>query len=250
MHVLVTGAAGWTAQSIIQALQQAGHKLHALDTVALAPEQSAQFQRVHIGDISDYQFVYEAVANMDVIVHLAVAVGQGDYGTPERPFQSNVQGTANIFEALRQRNQQTKVVLMSSAAFHVSPQQRQQLPYPTDNGDDFIYDFTKSLQEVIAHQYNQVFGIPVVALRAGHIVDGRAQVDPKQRPLATLQYGRGYWICRYDLAAAVLKASAYSQPDYEHFDIIGAEAARQDFDIQRTEDVLQHRNEVSFAAYT
>ena len=77
-----------------------------------------------------------------------------------------------------------------------------------------------------------------IALRSGHIVDGRARVDPHGTPLSELEYCRGGWICRYDLARVVVAALACDADGYDAFHVIGSRDARERFDVDRTEEVL------------
>jgi hypothetical protein len=88
-----------------------------------------------------------------------------------------------------------------------------------------------------------------VVLSAGHLVDGRSEVDPKGRALADLKYCRGGWLCRYDLAQACLNALELDLEGYNAFHVIGSRAARAHFDIERTENELGMTFESKFEAY-
>jgi uronate dehydrogenase len=174
-------------------------------------------------------------------VHLAIADQKADYQSSDVPFSVNVKGTYNVFEAARLHGL-SKIVVMSSAPVH--------LPFGTDkqtdahsdwkssSGDDHLYDLTKRLQETIAMDFCDTFAMNAVVLRAGHIVDGRKQVDPRGRPLSEVDYCRGGWVCRYDLADTCLKALELRRPGYSTYSAIGSEQARKPFDIDRTEREL------------
>lgn len=250
MRVLVTGALGWTAKAIIEALVTEQYQVSGLDLpLATSHANTELFAHIHRGTVSDYDFVLKATKDTDVIVHLAVATG-GGYNTPTIPFDVNVRGTANIFQSAIQNNIQ-RVVLMSSAPFHVNHNGKIHAINDRLQGQsgDFMYDMTKCLQEDIARYYAQTLGTKVVTLRAGHIVDGRTNLDPKGRALETITYGRGAWICRYDLARAVVLALSHPVENYDAFHIIGAKDAKNYFDMERTETILGFIPETKFEQY-
>ncbi len=249
MRVLVTGAHGWTAKSIIEALVKAGHDISGLDLPGTQPLVDSLVTGTYQGSVSDYDFILNATKNKDVIVHLAVAIN-GAYETPEIPFNVNVRGTANIFAAALE-NKIERIVLMSSAPFHVNFAGKLHAVNDRIQGSDgdFMYDLTKCLQEDIASYYAKTQGLTAITLRAGHIVDGRTGLDPAGRSLTSIQYGRGAWICRYDLARAVVKAITYDVEGYDAFHIIGAIDAKQRFDIERTEEIFGFVPEIQFEAY-
>lgn len=252
MKILITGACGWTAQAIIQTLYEAGHELIGFDLPSTRPEKTIEnyLSDIRYGDIADYQQVVQAVSGIDAILHLAVAIGEGDYDSPLVPFDVNVRGTANLFEAARKAGV-NHAVLMSSAAIHLEQEKMIDAvkDCPSSNGGDFLYDMSKCLQENIGKHYAQTFDMIVITLRAGHIVDGRKGVDPKGRSLSDLNYARGGWICRYDLAQAVVKAFEYQHSGYDAFHIIGAKQAQQYLDTSRTESVLDFKAEIVFEDY-
>jgi nucleoside-diphosphate-sugar epimerase len=254
MKILVTGAFGWTAVAIVKALKYAGHSVIAFDlpTASCSNEIRPLFDKVTRGPISDFEEFYNATQSVEAIFHLAVAIGEDAYKKPDHPFSVNVQGTYNVFESARRREIQ-KVVLMSEAAVHNLPSEGERLNAKTDwrssQESDHLYDLTKRLQEEIARDYCETFGMNAVVLRAGHIVDGRMGVDPSDRSLSKLEYCRGGWVCRYDLAAACLKALELNTAGYTAFHIIGSAAARKHFDLERTETELGFTPAITFDQY-
>ncbi|MDP9351332.1 MAG: NAD(P)-dependent oxidoreductase [Chloroflexota bacterium] len=243
MRVCVTGACGWTAYALIGELCRAGQEVVVFDLPGgrCDVEAAACVVRVARGDVAVFQDVVAAVQGADAIVHLAVTVGEAAYGAPEAPFAVNVLGTYNVFEAAR-RGGASKIVLMSEAAVHVPPLAGERLSAVADwrsaPGGDHLYDLTKRLQEEIAKDYAETFGMAVTTLRAGHIVDGRAEVDPVGRPLSEVTYCRGGWVDRYDLAKACVRALAFGEGGYRAYHVIGSTEAHERFDVERTEREL------------
>ena len=254
MRILITGGLGWTARSIIQTLHNAYHEVVVLDVPsASVPTNIAPLiATINRGNIAYPDFVNNAMSRIDMIVHLAVAVNEGDYLTPDKPFKTNVLGTYNVFEAARQNGIQ-RVVLMSSAPVHLQFDPAVVVPahldLPTAADDGHLYDLTKRLQEDIAKDYADNFGLAVITLRAGHIVDSDTQTDPKGRALANVDYCRGGWVCRYDLAQAVLRAIEFEEVGYHAFNVISDTRAYQQFDLALTENVLGVNFEADFSNY-
>jgi nucleoside-diphosphate-sugar epimerase len=249
MNILITGGCGWTAEGIIHTLHQHGHRITVFDLPDIAPNPlvAPMIAKVVSGDIARFDDIVAAMQGYDAIVHLAVATGEDDYSCTDIPFATNVKGTYNLFEAIRLANPAVRVILTGSAPVHLTDLNGD---YPTSAGDDHLYDLTKTLQEFIAEDFCHTYQMNVITLRLGHIVDGRGEVDPQGRPLADLQYCRGGWVCRYDVAGAVNHALRFDQPGYHRFDIIGAIQARDRFDIVRTETELGFRCLVDFKDYS
>jgi nucleoside-diphosphate-sugar epimerase len=109
---------------------------------------------------------------------------------------------------------------------------------PTSVGGDHLYDLTKRLQEAITRDFCETYEMEVVVLRAGHVVDGIKGVDAKCTPLRELEYCRGGWVCRHDLAEACLEALYFGAKGYHAFHIIGSRESQEHFDIERTEEKL------------
>lgn len=252
MRVLITGAFGWTATAIIETLAQAGYQITAFDLpiVACPQEVKQMSRRVVLGDVADYDAVNEAARFADVIVHLAVAVGEKDYLSPSVPFRTNVQGTYNIFEAAR-TNRVGKVVLMSSAAVHLPRIENltDKSNWRSSDDRDHLYDLTKRLQETVAQDFYETYQITTIVLRAGHIVDGRENLDPNGKSLDSLDYARGGWVCRYDLANACLKAVEHNKTGCQVFHIVGSKRTRDYFDVERAEEILKFRVTEQFEQY-
>jgi nucleoside-diphosphate-sugar epimerase len=246
--VLVTGAAGWTARAIIQALIGEGFQVVGLDLHAPQADDGATAGvRWVQGDVADPTAVARASRSASAVVHLAVAVGAGDYRRPQRPFATNVLGTYNVFDAAR-RAGLGRVVLVSSAAVHLPPGSA---PLSTSEwrsspGDNHLYDLTKRLQEEVARDFCATFAMSAVVLRAGHLVDGTRGVDAHGRPLAGLGYARGGWLCRYDLARACLRALRFPHSGYHAFHVVGSRVAQARFDLERTERELGFRCAMTF----
>jgi nucleoside-diphosphate-sugar epimerase len=255
MRILVTGAYGWTAVSIVQALKHADHQLIAFDRPTVMPHEPGQewFTEIALGSVADIEAIRAAMQTADAVVHLAIAVGEHDYRTADIPFETNVTGTYNVFEAARQNGQTHRIILTGSAPVHLTYQPGEtssaEHDCRTSPNADHLYDLTQCLQEAIAKDFCSTYSMTAITLRLGHIVDSKTRTDPKGRSLTDLDYARGRWVCRYDVANAVLTALALPVTGYHAFNLVGARQARLLFDMERTERELGYRCQADFAEY-
>ncbi|HKD82510.1 MAG TPA: SDR family NAD(P)-dependent oxidoreductase [Candidatus Angelobacter sp.] len=215
-NILITGGAGFVGSHLADALLAAGHKVRVFDNLTeqvhhhdvpgyLSPE--AEFVA---GDVQDSSAVRRALNRIDVVFHLAAAVGVGQSMYEiERYMGANTQGTAVLLqELLHRRGQVEKLVLASSMSIYgegkylcercgeVAPPLRSldQLrtrqweprcpgceagltPVPTDESKPLqcssIYSLSKKDQEEMCLLFGRTYGLPVVALRYFNIYGTR-----------------------------------------------------------------------------
>ncbi len=214
--ILITGGAGFVGSHTVDALIGQGHSVRIYDNLtqqvhpAGAPDYipgDAEFVR---GDVRDLARLSQAVRGMDVIFHLAAAVGVGQsmYQIAEYTAVNN-QGTANLLQAiLDTRSQPEKIVIASSMSIYgegryrcakcgeVAPPPRdlQQLkekrwdtlcplcgdsvkPLPTKEDKPLqctsVYALSKKDQEEMLLLFGRTYAIPVVALRYFNIYGTR-----------------------------------------------------------------------------
>jgi dTDP-L-rhamnose 4-epimerase len=108
-HVLITGGAGFIGSHLADALLARGHKVRALDNLSpqVHGENSGRPTYLHDelelvrGDVRDSDAVRRALKGIDVVYHLAAAVGVGQsmYEIAQYTSVNNL-GTAVLLEAL------------------------------------------------------------------------------------------------------------------------------------------------------
>src|SRR5207248_11746096 len=82
-RVLITGGAGFVRSHTADALLAAGHEVRIFDNLTSQVHQDGQFSYIPkfaefvLGDVRNKSQVEKAVQGMDVIFHLAAAVGVG-----------------------------------------------------------------------------------------------------------------------------------------------------------------------------
>src|SRR5207237_6948837 len=110
-RVLVTGGAGFVGSHTVDALLERGHKVRVFDGLVeqvhgagMLPGYLAKDVEFFRGDMRDADALRDAVSGMEVVFHLAAAVGVGQSMYQVAHYMSaNTQGTANLVQALLDR---------------------------------------------------------------------------------------------------------------------------------------------------
>lgn len=127
MNILVTGGAGFIGANLISRLHREGYTLKALDNLSpqihgADPERSPLRQQIEgkcelmRGDVTDPAVVRAALAGCDAVVHLAAETGTGQsMYEVTRYCHTNVQGTAVLLEAIAERRDSIRRVVVASS---------------------------------------------------------------------------------------------------------------------------------------
>lgn len=178
-NVFVTGADGfigaWLAKGLIQRKanvfilvrdlkQEATYKLLKLED---------KLTRIE-GDLADYRLL-ERVLNeysIDTCFHLAAqALVQVATRSPVSTFESNIRGTWNMLEALRNTKTIERIVVASSDKAYGS---QRKLPYTEETPllGLYPYDASKACADILARSYFVSFGLPVAVTRNANTYGG------------------------------------------------------------------------------
>jgi dTDP-L-rhamnose 4-epimerase len=216
-RVLVTGGAGFVGSHLVDALLERGDRVRILDN--LDPQVHGPARRmpnwvpgdaefIH-GDMRSPDDVRRTLREVDVVYHLAAAVGVGQSMYQVADYTAvNTLGTANLLQALvDERGGVEKLIVASSMSIYgegryVRPDGREPLntlrggdqlrdhqweprdvdgtvltPAATDEGKPLdptsIYALTKADQEKMVLMMGAAYGIPSVALRFFNIYGPR-----------------------------------------------------------------------------
>lgn len=184
--ILITGSSGFIGSNLCRVLleQYNDIKIIGIDNmndyydVALKEYRLNQLQNYSNytfikGDISDKKLVDEVFDKYSpsVVVNLAAQAGvRYSITNPDAYIQSNVIGLFNILEACRHSYDDGKsgvehLVYASSSSVYGS---NKKVPYSTDDKVDnpvSLYAATKKSNELFAHAYSKLYGIPSTGLR-------------------------------------------------------------------------------------
>ena len=143
-----------------------------LDTL---PKGTLDQQDVFTGDIRDFNCVYEAAKDIDVIFHLAALIGiPYSYQAPDSYIATNINGTTNVLQAARMRNVE-KVICTSTSEIYGTAQS-----VPIDENHPVNpqspYAATKLAGELLCHTAHHLHGLSIACLRFFTVY------GPRQRP--------------------------------------------------------------------
>jgi UDP-glucuronate 4-epimerase len=178
MTVLVTGAAGFIGYSLAARLLRDGESVYGIDNlcpyydVALKEARLALLRR-HPGfrfaqlDIADRAAMAELFGRerFAAIVHLAAQVGvRYSLEHPLSYVDSNLVGFAHILEGARAQQVEHLLFASSSSVYGAN----RKLPFSEEDNVDHpitLYAATKKANELTAHSYAHLYGLPCTGLR-------------------------------------------------------------------------------------
>jgi UDP-glucuronate 4-epimerase len=178
MKVLVTGAAGFIGMHVAQILLKRGDEVIGIDNLndyydpnlkharlqQLQPYSNFKF--IH-GDIAD-RLTVEALFNAEQplrVINLAAQAGvRYSLTNPHTYIQTNLVGFGNILEGCRHHGVEHLVYASSSSVYGANTQ----MPFSVQDNVDHpvsLYAATKKANELMAHSYSHLYGLPTTGLR-------------------------------------------------------------------------------------
>ncbi|MDJ0974585.1 MAG: NAD-dependent epimerase/dehydratase family protein [Planctomycetota bacterium] len=124
MRVLVTGGAGFIGGHLIRHLLDAGHEVLALDDLSTGHREAVPSGALLVeGDVRDRARVAHLVGEVEVVFHLAAAVGPALVARdPAGTWSRNVRGTAAVLDACLERG--ARVLVLSSSEVYGDERRR------------------------------------------------------------------------------------------------------------------------------
>jgi nucleoside-diphosphate-sugar epimerase len=163
MNVLVTGATGFIGPHLTKRLVREGYHVRALvRPVTDASSLEALGVEIVRGDVRDPGAVGRAVANCQLVFHLAARTSHGDLPAKEI-YSINVEGTANVARAAVQAGV-ARLVLASTARVYGIIKNRA-VDERTPVKPDSAYPESKARAEQTALSHHARDGLPVVVAR-------------------------------------------------------------------------------------
>ena len=178
MKVLVTGAAGFIGFHTARALIARGDEVVGLDNLnsyydpglkesrleILRRQPGFRFEQVEIADRSAVQSIFRR-ERFQRVVHLAAQAGVR-YSTenPHLYVQSNITGFLHIIEGCRDHDVEHLVYASTSSVYGANTR----MPFiETQNVDHplTLYAASKKANELMAHSYSSLYGLPTTGLR-------------------------------------------------------------------------------------
>ena len=176
--VLVTGAAGFIGFHVASRLLARGDRVIGLDN--LNDYYDPALKQARLAQLTaqpNFTFVHADVANRDAmsdvfnthkpdrVAHLAAQAGvRYSVTNPQAVVNSNIVGFGNVLESCRQGGTEHLVYASSSSVYGANTS----LPFSVHQNVDHplsLYATSKKANELMAHTYSSLFGIPTTGLR-------------------------------------------------------------------------------------
>jgi len=174
--ILVTGGAGFIGSNLVDALLARGYAVRVLDNLSTGKRENLpQDDRVEliVGDVADAVCVRRAVQGCQAVVHLAaVASVQASVDDPFGTHQSNLIGTLNLCEAMREAGVK-RVLFASSAAVYGNNGEGQAIDEDTPKAPLTPYAADKLASEHYLDFYRRQHGLEAVVFRFFNIFGPR-----------------------------------------------------------------------------
>jgi nucleoside-diphosphate-sugar epimerase len=174
--VLLTGAAGFIGARTAEMLLQKGVEVVGIDNLNDYYDVKLKEERLSALQKPGFQFVNVDIENkkalqalfsqhhFDVVFNLAARAGvRYSMENPDVYMSTNVQGTLNILECMREKKV-PKLVLASTSSLYAG----QAMPFKEDlpvNTPISPYAASKKAAEVLAYSYHYLYGIDVTVVR-------------------------------------------------------------------------------------
>ncbi|MEZ9945043.1 NAD-dependent epimerase [Vibrio breoganii] len=177
MKYLVTGAAGFIGSAVVERLTDAGHEVVGIDNmndyyqVSLKEDRLKRivhdkfvFKNLDLADREGIATLF-AEEQFDKVIHLAAQAGvRYSIDNPLAYADSNLVGHLTILEGCRHHKIKHLVYASSSSVYGLN----KKMPFDTADSVDHpisLYAATKKSNELMAHTYSHLYGVPTTGLR-------------------------------------------------------------------------------------
>lgn len=236
MKILVTGVAGFIGYHVANQLLEQDVSIIGIDNLNnyydvnlktarlknLATHQHGykhEFMQLDIGDRIAVEKLF-AQHKFDLVIHLAAQAGvRYSIENPHAYIQSNIIGFLNILEGCRQQQVGHLVYASSSSVYGLNTC----LPFSENiavNHPVSFYGATKRSNEIMAHSYSSLYGLPTTGLRFFTVYGPWGRPDMAlfkftkailaDEPIEVFNYGEHYRDFTYvdDIVTGILKVAA------------------------------------------
>jgi len=211
--ILITGAAGFIGFHLSQRLLAAGHAVVGLDNLNDYYDVRLKETRLaRLTSLPNFRFVRHGLEerdrvqqlfsteNFEMVVNLAAQAGvRYSLTNPHAYIDSNIVGFLNILEGCRHSGVKHLVYASSSSVYGANTA----MPFSVHHNVDHpvsLYAATKKANELMAHTYSSLYGLPTTGLRFFTVYGpwGRpdmayflfTQAILEGRPIDVFNYGR------------------------------------------------------------
>ncbi len=177
LNVLVTGGLGILGNELIYLLtKEKNLQIFIIDHNKKKMRlKNSKFDKKKInfinGDFRNYKKIKNIIfkKKINIIFHLGAVTQVIDaYKSPIKTFDTNIFGTINILETVRQLNKKIIIIYSSSDKAYGKLLDRSYLENHPLHGD-FPYDVSKSASDLIAQSYSKTYNLRIGIIRSGNL---------------------------------------------------------------------------------
>jgi UDP-glucuronate 4-epimerase len=175
--IMVTGAAGFIGFHLSRKLLQEGYDVIGIDNLndyydvnlkksrlELLNHVNFKFKKINLEDRASINTIFQEYMPK-VVINLAAQAGvRYSLENPQAYIDSNIIGFTNILEACRHNTIDQLIYASSSSVYGANTN----LPFSVHDNVDHpisLYAATKKANELMAHTYSHLFGLPTTGLR-------------------------------------------------------------------------------------
>lgn len=213
MKILVTGVAGFIGFHVARRLLERGDQVVGWDNLndyydvnlkaarlkLLSGDAKFTFQKIDLAQPEPVATAFKE-ACPERVVHLAAQVGvRYSVKHPQVYINSNIHGFINILEACRYQQVQHLVYASSSSVYGMNKVSPFSIHHNVDHPIS-LYAATKKANELMAHSYSHLYGLPITGLRLFTVYGPWGRPDMalflftrailEGRPIQVFNYGR------------------------------------------------------------
>lgn len=178
LNILITGAAGFIGFHLSKRLLEDGHDVVGIDNLnqyydvnlkekrilQLVNYKNFKFNKTNLADRTAMEEIFQNGA-FDVVINLAAQPGvRYSLTNPYSYIDSNIVGFTNILEGCR-HNKVTHLIFASSSSIYGM---NTKIPFSVSDNVDHpvsLYAASKKANELMAHTYAHLYGLPCTGLR-------------------------------------------------------------------------------------
>lgn len=265
MKLLVTGAAGFIGFHLSQRLCAMGHEVIGIDNLnayydvqlkndrlaLLEPVSGFSFIKLDLADREGMAALF-AEHGFDMVIHLAAQAGvRHSITAPFDYVDSNLTGMITILEGCRHHEVKHLVYASSSSVYGMN----ESMPFSTSDNVDHpvsLYAASKKANELMAHSYSHLYGLPTTGLRFFTVYGpwGRpdmayflfADAMTSGKPIKVFNYGKMRRDFTYidDIVEGIVRVMAkppVANPEWKDGDAASSKAPYKVYNIGNNEPV-------------
>lgn len=173
-NVLISGGFGLLGQSLSEKLDKKRFNLFVLDKIKNKKRNKFLYNKtlniVH-GDFNDKKFISNLIKKkkINIIFHTgAITQVLESLKNPYETYKTNIMGTLNILEAIREIN--PKILLIYSSSDKAYGELKNKEYKESDSlFSVYPYDLSKSCSDLICQSYSKIYNLKIAIVRCGNL---------------------------------------------------------------------------------